>query len=629
MTRSSIHAGVVSGAFAAAAVLAVALAGGGSGGVALGVITAAVWIALLLAVLAGRLPAGPLGPGLSSAAAFLAVLLALSALSVTWTTSADAAFEEVVRIAGYLGAFLAAGLLARRARIGPVLTGLAVGGVVVSLVALGARLGGIGSGDTNLVAILPTAAGRLSFPVGYWNALGALMALSLPVLCWRAATAPTARLRGLALAGFPPLLLAGYMTSSRGAVLAIVLGLAVTVAYSADRRRAAAAAALGLLAAAPALVVASIASGLLDSPGDGAPHGPELVTIAALLAGVAFALVAAGGLVGGLAGSRPFAIRVPIRAAAAVAAGAVVALVIVAGPSAVIGDLRAGNDPQTSNGNDRATTIISASGSGRAQFWETALEAFGDEPVRGIGAGGFADYWNQHGEASTPAENSHSEPLEVLAELGLLGFIPFGAFIAVILGCAVSRARAAADPDEGAAAALGLLAAGMIGFAIDWNWQVPAVVVPVMVAAGMTAALADPLRAFAWMPRPSPRAVAYGAVALAVPAVWAAAVLALGAASVQRSEDALAAGRLDDAATSARTAAAIQPWAAEPWIRLAAAESAAGNFDAAAAAAGVAIDRNPSSLDAWSLLAQAQAGRGEGAAAFNYASRGVALGAGG
>lgn len=594
---------------------------------ALGIITAAVWIALLFAVLAGRLPAGPLSPGLSSGAAFLAALLAISALSATWTTSADAAFEEVVRIAGYLGVFLAAGLLARRARIGPVLTGLAVGGVVVSLVALGARLGGIGPGDTDLVAILPTAAGRLSVPIGYWNALGALMALSLPALCWRAATAPTARLRGLALAGFPPLLLAGYMTSSRGAVLAIALGLAVTVAYSADRRRAAAAAALGLLAAAPALVVASIASGLLDSPGDGAPHGPELVTIAALLAGVAFALVVAGGLVGGLAGSRPFGVRVPIRAVVAAVAAVIVALVVIAGPSAVIGDLRAGTDAQTSNGNDRATTIISASGSGRAQFWEAALEAFGEEPVRGIGAGGFGDYWNENGELSTPAENAHSEPLEVLAELGLLGFIPFAALIAVILGCAVSRARAA-DPEEGAAAALGLLAAGMLGFAIDWNWQVPAVVVPVMVAAGMSAALADPLRAFAWMPRPSPRAVALAAVALAVPAVWAAAALALGAASVQRSEDALAAGRLGDAATSARTAAAIQPWAAEPWIRLAAVESAAGNFDAAAAAATVAIDRNPSSLDAWSLLARAEGGRGNGAAAFNYASRGVALGAG-
>ena len=592
---------------------------------AFGVATAAVWVALLLAILSGRLPASDPGPGLSTAAAFLTALLALTALSTIWTTSTGAAFEQTVRTAGYLGVLLTAGLLARRDRIGPALTGLAVGGVLVALVALGARLLGIGAADADLVAVLPTAAGRLSFPIGYWNALGALMALSVPTLCWRSATATTPALRGLALTGFPPVLLAAYMTSSRGAVLAVVLGLGITVAYSPDRRRTAAATALGLLASAPAVVVATLASGMLDSPGDGTPHGPELVTIAALLAGVAFALLAAGKLVAPLAASRPFSIRVPIRAIVAAAAVLITVLVVIAGPSAVIGDLRAGNDAATSNGNDRATTLISTSGSGRAQFWQAAVEAFGDEPVRGIGAGGFADYWSQHGEASTPAENAHSEPLEVLAELGLFGFVLFAAFIAVVLGCAVSRARES-DAAEGGAAALGLLAAGLLGFAIDWTWQFPAVVVPVLVTAGMTAALAEPLRAFASVPRLSPRAVAVGAIVISVPAVWAATTLALGEASINRSEDALAAGRLTDAAASARTAAAIQPWAAEPWIHLAEVERQAGNFDAAAAAATEAIDRDQSSLDAWVLLSQAEAGRGNAVAALNHGSRALALG---
>ncbi len=86
----------------------------------------------------------------------------------------------------------------------------------MALVALGARLLGIGAADADLVAVLPTAAGRLSFPIGYWNALGALMALSVPTLCWRSATATTPALRGLALTGFPPVLLAAYMTSLAG-----------------------------------------------------------------------------------------------------------------------------------------------------------------------------------------------------------------------------------------------------------------------------------------------------------------------------------------------------------------------------------------------------------------------------
>lgn len=614
------------GAFATAAVVAIALAGGGFGGGALGIATAAVWLAIVVLVLAGGLPLRQPRPGLVAAAGCLLALLALTILSTSWTNSDEGAFEAAVRIAGYLGVFLLAGIVARRDRIGAALTGLALGGVLVAIVALASRLLGIGAGDADLVAQLPTAAGRLSFPVGYWNALGALMALSLPPLCWRAAQDGSPRRAGLALAGFPPLIAAGYLTSSRGAVLAMLIGLAVTVGCSIDRRRAAAAATIGLAVSAPVVIAATLASGLIDSPGSGSPGRPELVTLAALLAGSCFALLLGGRLIAPLSASRPFTVNLSVRGVVAASVVAAAVVVVAIGPSALIGDLRSGTDAQTST-DDRATGIISASGSGRAQFWGAALDAFADEPVLGIGAGGFPAYWDRYGTLSTPARNAHSEPLEVLAELGTVGFLCFAAFIFVLLLCATGRVRRA-EPEsdgEGPAGAMGLIAAGLLSFAIDWTWQVPAVVVPVMVAGGMTCALAAPSKALARVPRVSPRAVAVGSIALAVPAIWAAGVLALTTTRLDDSADALAAGRLNEAAAAARSAASIQPWAAAPWLQLAVVEQAAGNYDASMAAAAEAIDRDSSSVDAWVLATTLQVQMGDEKAAAAYTLRTLEL----
>lgn len=605
--------------------LAVALAGGGFGGVALGVATALAWVALVVLVLVGVVPREAPSPGLAAAAACLLALLALTILSFAWTTSDEGAFEEAVRLAGYLGVFLISGLLVRRDLIGAALAGLAAGGLLVALVALGSRLLGIGSGDVQLVAELPTAAGRLSFPLGYWNALGALMALTLAPLCWLGAREGSTRLAGAALAGFPPVVAAGFLTSSRGAVLAALIGLAVVVGCSVDRRRTLAAALVGLALAAPAIVVAGTASGLIDSPGDGSPGGPELAAIVAILAGSAVALLLGERLVGALARSRLLAFKPRARYVVGAGVAVFVVLVAIAGPSNLIGDLRAGNDGETSNGNDRATGLISTSGSGRTQIWEAALDAFADEPVRGIGAGAFTDYWNQHGALRTPAGNAHSEPMQVLAELGLAGFLCLGGFVAIVIGCAAARVRRT-DPGEGAAAVAGLLTAALIGFAIDWSWQVPAAVVPFLIAAGMTCGLASPLRLLARLPRVSPRLIALAAIVVAVPAVWAGAVLAVSTSRLQDASEALAEGRLNDAASSARSAAAIQPWAAEPWLQLANIEIAAGNLDASLQAAEQALDRNGSSLRAWYLATNATLRSGDLDASTAYGLRAFALG---
>ena len=611
----------------ALALVFLALADGGYGGESLGAGSAVVWILVVVAILARPQALREIAPPLALAALLLGVLLGLTALSLGWGRDDGAGFAEVVRLSGYLGAFVLVGLLARPGDGRAVLVAVTGAVVAVALVALSSRLLGIGGGDAGLADALPPSRGRLSFPLGYWNALGALMALALPVLAHLAVTGGGRWARGAALAAVGPVLLTAWMTSSRGALLAALAGAIVVVLFATERRRTGAAAIAGIALAMPAMVGASFAGGILDSPGDGSPGAAELGVVALLLAGMAAAVLAGAALVDALARLSRVSSRLPrVRPAVAipVALVAVAGLVLLAGPGRLIDDFRTlSPEARTSE----STGILSASGSGRAQFWGTALDAFADEPVRGIGAGGYATYWNQHGSLGTPARNAHSEPLELLAELGPAGLLAFLAFAAVVALAGVRRAR---GPDRAAVGgALGLLAAGAVGFLIDWTWQIPAVTVPVLIVA---AALAG--SAFA-APRPSPARMAglrvpaplAGAVliAVAIPAVWAAGVLGVATARLDESERALADGDASGAAQAARAAIAVEPWAAEPWFQLAEVERTVDNVEAAQLAVREGVRRAPDDFRGWILASVLRAQAGEALPSAVYAARALTL----
>ncbi|HET6831576.1 MAG TPA: O-antigen ligase family protein, partial [Solirubrobacterales bacterium] len=557
-------AGWAPGLAAAIIVVAVALAGGGYGGVALGLGTIAVWVTVIIVVLApGELRT--LTRPFAIALAALAVLAALAALSLSWTSDRDSGFADVVRLAAYLGVFLLAGLLLRSGAGRPALAGIGAGLVAVSLLALGSRLLGIGAGDADLVATMQSSAGRLSYPVGYWNALGSLAAMAVPVLVWLGA-ATRGRAAAVTIAALPPVLLTAYMTSSRGALVAAAIGAAIAIAASRSRGRAVAVTVVGALATVPAIAAATLGTGILDGPGS-PPGRAEAVVCVALLAGVVVAAMAASSLLdrAGATAAR----RLRMRYLLAAALVAIAAAVLLVGPGEIAGDFAVTEGKEATAGGNQ----LSVSGSGRAQFWSAALDAFAADPKRGIGAGAFGFWWNRHGSLETPVQNAHSEPLELLAELGPLGLLAFLAFFATVAAAGISRARR--SDGAAAGAALGLVATGLVGFLIDWTWDVPAVAVPVLVAAAVLAGRSlDPAlgrEAAAATPAlriPAPL-LAIPSAAVAVAAIWAGGVLAVATDRLEASADAVAVGDLPAAAAAARAAAAAEPWAAEPWAQLA------------------------------------------------------------
>jgi len=604
-----------------AAIVALALAGGGASPTAFGAATVAVWLAVIATLIARReQPA--FAPELVWVAALLAALLGITALSLGWGSDAGAGFLDVARLAGYLGVVVLAGLHLRPGSGLGILKAIALAVVAIAIVALGARLAGFGSGDSGLTEFLPLAAGRLSYPLGYWNALGALMALAVPALLHLAAKAEDRR--GLWLIAGAPVLLTAYMTQSRGAILAVLIGVAVVIATAPARRRTAAALAIMVGAALPACIAASLAPGIRDSAGEGAPGGSEILVAGLLLAGVLAALRLGPPLLERFGPERRRLALRP-RIVLPVLAVLLAVIVLLGGPGKLADDFSSlPADPRTA----AASGILSASGSGRAQFWDAALEAFADEPVRGIGAGGFATYWNRVGSLGTPVRDVHSAPLELLAELGLLGACSFLAIFAIAF---VSGSRRAREPGgDAAGAAIGVLAAGSVGLLIDFTWQVPAVAVPLLV---LIVALAGPGFAAASEPATSRRphiavpapALALALVAVALVSIWAGGVVAIADARLAESREALAAGDASGAASSARAAIAVEPWAAEPWLQLADIEQTVDNLPAARRAALEAIERSPDDFRSWLLLSNIDFANGDIEAAGNYATRSVRL----
>ena len=127
--------------------------------------------------------------------------------------------------------------------------------------------------------------------------------------------------------------------------------------------------------------------------------------------------------------------------------------------------------------------------SNRYDYWRVAMRAFRDEPLRGVGAGGWAVYWLRYRNINEFAQDAHSLPLQTLAELGVVGL----ALLAVFLGGIALAARAArrAIARTGGRSDRRLHLPTLAHSPLDWDWQMPAVTLVAIGLAGALLALAE------------------------------------------------------------------------------------------------------------------------------------------
>ncbi len=609
---------VITGAVAAGGVV-LALAGGGFGPTAFAAAGLVVWALVLVGLATGIVPRSEPPSAAVLAGLALAGLAALTALSLAWASDDGNGFEDVVRTLAYLGLFVVVVLASKRGEARPWLAGLAIGTTAVGAIALLGRFepSWFGSPDADLAESLPAVLGRLTYPIGYWNGLAAVMAAAIVLLGWFSASSPSRHLRSAAVAAMPAILLALWITDSRGGIIAAALAISVLLLTGPLRSRLVANLFFGALAAAILIAIAETRDELLNQPATQAAidQGDAMLALTVLVVAATWAV---------RYGIDRWVqdLRISARAGRieiAVAVVAVLVVVVAADPVQQWNDFKAvptGEDVASGN-----VGLLRGGGSGRYQFWETAVDAFASAPVGGVGASDYTPYWFENRAVPIPATRAHSAVFETLAELGIAGLCLLLGFFACAAVGAIKRLRPPERIVE-AGPALALLVIGFAAAAVDWTWDLPAVFGVTIVAAALLtgpATLPGPDGGPApgrWAVR-SRRRFAAGIVLLLVAwiSICGSALLLLSANSLDSARGAADDNDIEVALDSANDAIDLQPWAAEPRTELALVYEQAGDYERAAEAIDEAIERSPDDYRLRLLAARIAGEDGDQAAA--------------
>jgi Flp pilus assembly protein TadD len=536
-----------------------------------------IWAAVAAGLVGRALPSSPVGTLAAVAGLSLAATAVLATASIGWASDQGRAFDEAVRVSFYLGLFVLAVCTATRAGRAQWLGGLTAGLGVVSVVALFAYLqpGILDSGTSDV----PNATGRLQYPIGYWNGTAALLATAATLLAWGGVHGPTRLLRAVATAVIPLTALSIWLASSRGGAAAVLIAVAVLVAASPDRPRQLVTVAIGAVGAA-ILILASeqmqaLTSGVVDSSrrADGDLMSVLCIPMTAI----------SGGLAWWADGWRP-AMRISRNVAIALGAIAIAGIVggaIAADPAARFREFE--KAPPARAGIPVGAADLSSNG--RWQFWEEALNAFARDPVGGVGAGGYEDWWGRHASAPLFVRNAHSLPLQQAAELGILGIALFLGFVGAVVVAGLRRLRQGREGD--AAVLIAVVAAGAVGAAVDWTWEIPAVFGPAVICAALllASAPARPLARDGYL-------LGLGTVAAAWIAMVAGGLVVLTDLELDQSRHAARANQIDEAIDRANSAKTVQPWSSEPYTQLAELEAQRGDTSAALADIRSALERD-------------------------------------
>jgi hypothetical protein len=582
------------------------------------------WWALLLGVGLGVWPRTRVPRAAWIVAGLLAAFAIWTFVSIWWAKSAENAFVEFNRVTMYLAIFLLALCAGTRANLRRWADGLALGIAAIAVVALVSRCFPSTFSLQGFPTFLPGVVTRLSFPIGYWNGLGVFVGLAYALWFGLALRAMRWWTRILVFLPFPTFAAVIYLTSSRGGVGAAWVGTIVFVATTTRRW-----AAIGALLAAAAGSMAAIfvlatRHELVDGPlrsHEAAVQGHEaffLILTISLGTGVLYAVGAR--LFGGLCLSPAFG-RVLVAAI-------VLGLVASAFASHPARRFETFKQLPAATGRGEAdfvqSHLLSGSGSGRWQFWTAALHEWESAPVVGRGAGSYQAWWAEHASFSYFVRNAHSLYLEVLGELGVVGFLLLGgAFAYGVAAAAGNTLRRVGDERLVAASLLGVVAAFYVAAGVDWIWQLTALSATGLACLGLLVGPAGSsveLRPIRDDGRSRPARVprfALGATLLVLGWVVMCAQAIPWLSDLQINASAAAVDRNDGASAlrHALDAKNLQPWAASPYLQLALVQEQRQDLVAARKWIGEAIDRNPIDWRLWLVTARIDTKRGDIAAA--------------
>jgi O-antigen ligase len=572
-------------------------------------------------------------------------LALVTALSIIWSVDPAGSWLEANRTFAYLAAFGGGIALVRLLprHWGSLLGGVALASVIVCGYALLTKVFPEWLAEDEIFA-------RLRAPFGYWNAVGLMAASGVIPLLWLAARrSGHAAVNALAYPGLGLLLVCLLLSYSRGALLALAIGLIAWFAVVPLRLR-----------GAVALIVPSIVAGLVvawsfaqdDLTEDRldtvirSDAGHELGLLLALLVVV---LLGAGLAIGFAAATRAPTARTR-RLTGRVVLGSI-ALALIAGVIA-LASAPGGIDGQVSKGWNQLTDVnartpantpdrLTATASVRARYWDEAFKVHARSELVGVGADGYGLARKRFRTGNLEVQHAHGYVVQTLADLGWLGLlVSLAAAIAWIVAAMGATGLRRVDRGLGwDAERVGLftLATVVLVFGvhslIDWTWFIPANAVLALLCAGWVVgrgplsrrlAVEGPTgivsaaeragviatrprwtareRLMRWNPEPYRTASAAGVLLLAMAVMW----TTVQPLRAQHADDAASArlqgGQLEASADIARIAAKRNPLSPEPWWALGVARSTAGDLQGAQRALETAVKVQPASAEAWRRL---------------------------
>jgi len=585
--RSSLPAGrdAAAGLLAFTAIFPLALFDGGYFPTAWGV---PALVGLWIAAIALTVAPGPLHGREVVALAALTAFLGWSALSFLWTTDRAQTILELERLAIYVAALAALLLVARRESVSWLLGGAATAIVVTCVVGLAGRLFQDVFGRPEPRIHDPAA---LYDPVGYSNALGDLSAIGVLLLAGFLIHARRPAARALAAAASVVLLAALALSLSRGAWLA--LGVGVLAALCLAPRRTALLGRLVAIALPGAAVVALClrSEALLtrrSSEASAVREGHRLaLAIAALAVGAAMLAAAGPALASRLRATAPVG-RAALGIGLLLAALLLATVAVWAGGTSAPAE-RGGSTARASPRTLPTERFFSVSVGRRDRFWQVAWEDFEAHPVVGSGSGTFGRYWLEHRPVGRFIRDAHNLYLETLAELGIVGLALLVVALAAPVASAVTVRNEALVP-----AALGAYSVYLVHAGVDWLWEMP---VPTTAALVCGAALLVAGRP--GVSKPLARPVRIASVGLAVALSALAFVGLIGNSAIAASEQSFIAGDPQRAEGQARRATTWLPWSPEPWLLLARSQLARGEQVAARQSLDRALQLDPGNWLLW------------------------------
>jgi hypothetical protein len=435
--------------------------------------------------------------GGGAAIAFFCVA-AFTALSVDWSVQPSYSWTEASLAFSYAAAFAGAIALVRIAsgRWRSVISGILLATVVISAYAVGTKVFPAGG---------PSFA-RLNTPFDYWNVVGLMAALGVPPALWVGSRRDG---HGAQVAVAGPaiclLLFTVILAYSRGALLALIVGLVFWFLVTPLRLRSASVLLIGAGGAAVVAVWTLAQPALTTDNASLAARSPAGHELGWLLLAV-MALCA-----GGCIALRFALLRNPPSQRARHRAGATLLVCVALVPVVVVAGLAASSrglfgsishdvstltntNVSVSNSANRLTAL----GSQRALYWSDAIKAFNTSPWIGTGADGFQTTFLRYDKApNTTVAQAHSYVFQTLADLGLIGL----AISLVFAAAWVLAARATVGPfrrragaaDSDTAERIGLLTmitcvvVFTVHSTVDWTWFVPGVTLIALLCGGWVA----------------------------------------------------------------------------------------------------------------------------------------------